>query len=382
MNVVVPVAVAMVVVTVVPYIIYLGLYALFRPSGSPAAKREVEPTVSIVLPTYNEADIIETKLDDLFALDYPMEKLEVVLADESDDGTANIARETFEDRSDPTLTVVERSDRSGVAASVNDAVSAATGEVIFRTDCDSKLGRDVLREAVANLADPDVGVVTGRQSEVIGNSQVEADYRDILTTIQLLESHLDSTFIVHGPCMAFRREDFGGLSTDAVADDTGIAVDARRTGKRVVMDPAMTFAESGVSDIRKRRQRKDRRAVGLVQLLFRNRDLLGRCDRYGRIVLPFNWWFMILSPWLMILDAVLVSVAAVSLVGLLGLAVPAAMLGFVALGSRDSLGPVQPLYAVVDSQFSLLVAGVRLLRGIEDGMWSVDRDSRKWFENG
>jgi hypothetical protein len=108
--------------------------------------------------------------------------------------------------------------------------------------------------------------------------------------------------------------------------------------------------------------------------------MLGRYGSYGRIVLPFNWWFMIVSPWLFLVDALLVTAAAVSLVGPFGLVVPLAILGFGYLGQRDSLGPVQPLYAIVDSQVSLLVATVRLLRGEGSGIWEIDRESREAFE--
>ncbi|WP_101297457.1 glycosyltransferase [Halegenticoccus soli] len=363
-----------------PYLGYALLYATARPSGSPAEKRPWEPAVSVVVPTYNEATIVERKLDDVLALEYPTEKLELVLADASDDGTPEIVRSYLEDRESPRLTTLRDDERRGVAPALNEAFRAASGEVIFRTDADSTLAPDALRQAVANLADERIGAVTGRQSEVLGDSAVEADYRDMLSRLQALESHLDSTFIFHGPCFAFRREDFVPIDPDSLADDTEVALRIRRSGKRVVMDPAMRFAESGASGFRTRRKRKDRRAMGLLRLLVRNRDMLGRYGRYGRVVLPFNWWFMVVSPWLAVLAALSATLAAVSAVGAAGLAVPAGVVAFAWLGQRDGLGPLQPLYAVLDSQASLLVAAVRLLAGGGDGIWEIDRESREAFE--
>jgi hypothetical protein len=58
------------------------------------------------------------------------------------------------------------------------------------------------------------------------------------------------------------------------------------------------------------------------------------------------------------------------------LVVPAALGGFVALGSREALGPLQPAYALFDTQVSLLYASVRLLRGEGDGTWEVDQELR------
>jgi cellulose synthase/poly-beta-1,6-N-acetylglucosamine synthase-like glycosyltransferase len=385
MNALVVAAVVLVAVTSAPYLVVLALYAVVRPHGSPADKRDGrEPTVSVVLPTYNEADIIEHKLADICALDYPLDRIEVVLADASDDGTPEVVRDWFEGREaagepTPALQLRHDDERRGVAPALNDAFRAASNEVILRTDADSELAPDVLREAVANLADPAVGAVTGRQSDVLGESQVEADYRDILSKLQGLESHLDSTFIFHGPCFAFARADFVPIDPASLADDTEVALRIRRAGKRVVMDPALRFTESGVSDFRKRRQRKDRRAMGLVKLLVQHRDALGAYGRYGRVVLPFNWWFMLVSPWLVAAGTVVVSAAAVSVAGPAGLVVPAGVLGFGYLGQRDSLGPLQPIYAVLDSWVSLLVAQVRLLRGEGDGVWEIDRESREAF---
>jgi cellulose synthase/poly-beta-1,6-N-acetylglucosamine synthase-like glycosyltransferase len=368
------------VITTVPYIALIGLYVWFRPSGSPADKQEWEPRVSIILPTYNEEAIVETKLDDLLEIDYPMNKVEVVVVDSSKDDTRDVVRRYFSDLNDPDLVLLEEDDRNGVASAINQAMDTVSSEVVFRTDCDSKLGSDVLREVAANLSDERVGAVTGQQTEVLGGSKVEQDYRDIIARIQAIESHLDSTFMCHGPCLAFRRSSFQTIASDSLADDTEIGVNVRRAGDRVIMDPALRFVESGVSEFSQRRTRKDRRAMGLIQTLVRNRDVLGGFGQYGRVVFPFNWCFMIVSPWLSVLTTVSTAAAAVSVFGTAGMVVPLMLVAFFCLGQRDTLGPIQPLYAVVDSQVSLLIAQMRLASDDVTGTWDVDRESRKMFE--
>jgi cellulose synthase/poly-beta-1,6-N-acetylglucosamine synthase-like glycosyltransferase len=371
--------------TGLPYLLYALLVRVVDAEGSPADKRAWEPTVSVVIPTYNEADIVEAKLEDTFGLDYPLGKLEVVIADASDDDTPDVVRSFFEAHErehggpTPELVLLHDDERRGVAPALNEAFAAASGEVVFRTDADSRLGTDVLRHATANLADPDVGAVTGRQTEVLGGSGVEADYRDLLSRLQAMESHLDSTFIFHGPCFAFRREEFRPVPGDSIADDTALAVCIRRGGKRVVMDPAMRFTESGVSQFGKRRQRKDRRAMGLVQLLVRNRDALGRYGWFGRVVLPFNVWFMLVSPWLLAAAAGLTTLAGVLVAGPLGLVVPAGLAATLVLGGRERLGPLQPVYVLLDAQASLLVAAIRLAVEDDAGVWELDRESREAF---
>ena len=294
-------AVALAVVAAIPYFVYLGLYAWIRPSGSPADKTEVEPTVSIVLPTYNEEQIIEKKLDDLLELDYPMEKVEIVIVDFSDDDTRDIIRDYFADLDTPELVLLEEDEQRGLAPALNDAYGAAENEVVVKTDCDSYLPNDVLREAVANLADPEVDAVTGQNVEVLGESEVESGYRGVQAHIQMLESHLDSTLIFHGPFSAFKNDAILPIDPNSLADDTELALKIRRQGGRVIFDPAVRYKEASHSGFVKRRKQKGRRGMGLIRLLVQHKDAIGKYGKYGKMMLPFNWWFMIVSPWLLAL---------------------------------------------------------------------------------
>jgi len=380
MDLLVTVALGLLTVTALPYVCYLVVYAWVRPAGSPADKQDWEPTVSIVLPTYNEAGIVETKLDDLLALDYPMGNVELVVVDSSTDETVEIIQDYFSDLASPELVLIEEDERRGLAPALNDAYEAASNEIVVKTDCDSKLPDDVLREAVANLADDDVAAVTGQNVEVLGGSEVESGYRGIQSHIQQLESHLDSTLIFHGPFSAFENDAIVPIDPNSLADDTELALKIRRQGKRVVFDPAVRYMEASHSAFRKRRKQKDRRGMGLIRLLVQHRDALGKYGRYGKVVLPFNWWFMIISPWLLAATLVVGTGAAVSLFGVTGLVLPVAVGGFVYLGQKDLLGPLQAFYSIFDTQVSLLRASVELLRGNGDGTWDVDQELREAFE--
>ena len=366
--------------TGVPYVVYLLLGKLWNLQGSPADKQEAEPTVSIVLPTYNEERIVENKLREIVSVDYPMDKIEVVVVDSSDDDTREIIREFFADRAAPTLRLLEEDERRGLAPALNDAYAAASNEMVVKTDCDSKIATDALREAAANLADPEIGAVTGRNVDVLGGSGVEEGYRDIQATIQTLESHLDSTLIFHGPFSAFENDAIVPIDPDSIADDTELALKIRKNGKRVVFDPAIQYKEASHSAFDKRRSQKDRRAMGLLRLLVQHRDMLGRYGLYGGVVLPFNWWFMFVSPWLLAVCLGLSTVLGILIAGPLGLAVPASVGAFTLLGSRDRLGRLQSVYAVFDTQVSLVFAAVKLLRGEGSAVWEIDEELRDLYE--
>ncbi|ELZ98902.1 glycosyl transferase family protein [Haloferax mucosum ATCC BAA-1512] len=371
---------ALLSLTGLPYAIYLLLAKVWNPQGSPADKRPAEPSVSIVLPTYNEERIVENKLRDLVSLDYPMDKVEVVVVDSSDDDTRDIIRNFFADRETPELTLLEEDERRGLAPALNDAYAATKNEMVVKTDCDSKVAPNALREAAANLADPDIGAVTGRNVEVLGGSDVEEGYRDVQATIQTLESHIDSTLIFHGPFSAFERDEIVPIDPDSIADDTELALKIRRNGKRVVFDPDVQYMEASHSEFGKRRTQKDRRAMGLIRLLFQHRDAIGRHGLYGGVVLPFNWWFMVVSPWLLAGAIGLTTLAGLLVSGPLGLAIPTALGAFTFLGSRDLLGSLQPVYAIFDTQVSLLFAAVKLLRGEGSAIWDVDEELRDVYE--
>jgi cellulose synthase/poly-beta-1,6-N-acetylglucosamine synthase-like glycosyltransferase len=367
-------------VAAAPDVCYLALYAWVRPDGSPAAKQPAEPSVSIVLPTYNESRIIESKLDDLMTLEYPMEMIELVVVDSSTDDKREQIRAYFSEHDSPELILIEENERRGLAPALNDAYAAATNEMVVKTDCDSKLPSDVLREAAANLEDDDVAAVTGRNVEVLGGSDVEEGYRAIQSHVQQLESHLDSTFIFHGPFSAFKKEAILPIDPNSLADDTELALKIRRAGHRVVFDPAVRYKEASFSNFVKRRNQKDRRGMGLIRLLVQHRDAIGRFGRYGRVILPFNWWFMIVSPWLFSAAVVLVTLGGIQTFGVGGAAIPAAIVAFIFLGQRDLLGPFQAVYSVLDTQVSLLRASIELLVGGSDGTWEVDADLRDAFD--
>lgn len=380
MNLLWVVTISLIGMTAVPYLLYLGLYTWIRPSGSPADKVDAEPTVSIVLPTYNEEQIIEKKLDDILDLDYPMEKVELVVVDSSDDATRELVRSYLAKFDVPELTLIEEDERRGLALALNQAYATASNEMVVKTDCDSYLADDVLREAAANLADPSIVGVTGRTAEVLGGSKVEAGYRGIQTQIQQLESHLDSTFIFHGPFSAFKNGAILPIDPNSLADDTELALKMRRAGGQVIFDPEIQYKEASHSQFMKRRTQKDRRGMGLIRLLVQHRDAIGQYGNYGRIVLPFNWWFIIISPWLLATALILATIGGVTSWGVIGLLIPLGIGAFTFVGQRDALGPLQPLYSLFDTQISLFRASIELLRGPSDGTWEVDQELRDAFE--
>src|SRR4051812_17397031 len=117
------------------------------------------PHVSLIVVAYNERDVIGPKLENCAALDYPSERLELmVVTDGSDDGTDTVAS-TF-----PGVRVLHQPRRAGKLAAMNRAAQAACGELLVFSDANNLYSSTALRELAAAFADPSVGIATGRRA--------------------------------------------------------------------------------------------------------------------------------------------------------------------------------------------------------------------------
>ncbi|MHC4181000.1 MAG: glycosyltransferase, partial [Planctomycetota bacterium] len=141
----------------VGYPITLALVARWR-RAQPIRRGEATPTVTLIISAYNEAEVIRSKLENVLALDYPENRIEIVLAsDGSTDATAEIARELA-----PRGVVLHHYETNrGKNAVLNDTVPLARGELIVFTDANGMYRPDALRKLVAYFDDPSVGCVCG-----------------------------------------------------------------------------------------------------------------------------------------------------------------------------------------------------------------------------
>jgi cellulose synthase/poly-beta-1,6-N-acetylglucosamine synthase-like glycosyltransferase len=360
---------------VIPYIVYIVLILKYGNRGSSAKRNTNKPTISIIIPTYNEEVLVGKKLDNIFKLNYPNELMEIVIIDSSNDRTPEIIRE-YKNKYHNINLITQ--DRSGLASALNTAYAAARNEIVIKTDCDSMLAKNVLEKVAADFADPSIGGVTGKQV-VINDSKVEVGYRSLQSKVQIAESWIDSTIIFHGPFSAFRKELIKPIDPDSLADDSELAIKVRKQGYRTIIDPEIIFYEASQSAFFKRRMQKDRRGKGLIRLLLRHKDVLlnPKFGNYGRIVFPMNYFMMIFSPYLILVSSLL-GFVLLYLYSMNAAAYAVVFLAlFVYLGQANKLYIFEPLYSFLDTQISLLVGGLSLVFGKESGgTWEIDQELR------
>jgi cellulose synthase/poly-beta-1,6-N-acetylglucosamine synthase-like glycosyltransferase len=218
------------------------------------AEADIEPPVSIVVAAHNEEDVIGRRVENLLALDYPPERLEIVVAsDASDDGTDAIV-EALAAR-EPRVRLV-RCPRGGKLATINRVCTEGSGEVLAFTDANTEWEPDALRRLVRSFADDDVGYVTGRLvlRDTDGTNREGAYWRYELW-LRESESALGSVTGGNGAIYAVRRRDF---EAQPYGQDAALPALMAQKGRRAVYDAAAIAYEKPARDLEDEFARKAR----------------------------------------------------------------------------------------------------------------------------
>ncbi len=220
-----------------PLLLFLLSRFIHRPVKRDPAHR---PSFTLFIPCYNEAANIAAKLENALALDYPADKLEILVADDgSADDTVALARR-YEDRG---VRVVAFEENRGKTTVMNELSPACRGEIIVYSDGNVMLEPDALLRFAELFADPSVGCVggyleqrppstDGATATAYGNSFIRR-YED---RQKIWESRMWSCIYVQGGHMALRRELYHP-SAPEVSPDTLLTVSTVAFGKRTIYDP-------------------------------------------------------------------------------------------------------------------------------------------------
>ncbi len=290
--------------TFVGYPIVIGTLARLFPRPINKSKPVVWPHVSVVIVAYNEAARIRDRIENLFAADYPEERLRViVVTDGSDDGTSQLLK----DLKHPRLDLIERAARSGKSACVNAGIAHADSELVVLCDARQRFESETIRELVQNFSDDRVGAVSGElliegASTSIGGG-VDLYWR-LEKFIRAAESRFRSVIGVTGAVYAIRRELFVPIPEDTLLDDVVIPMQIVLRGYRVGFDADARAYDPQMTDPAREKRRKLRTLAGNYQMFF----------RYPGWMMPWRtalWWQLIshkysriLAPFLMIIQLV------------------------------------------------------------------------------
>ena len=252
--------------------------ALARLRGKPVRKGETVPSVTLVVAAHNEEDVIGRRLDNLLALDYEPELLDIVVAsDASTDRTDEIV-EALAGR-EPRVRLL-RCPRGGKVAAQNLAVSQTTADVVAFSDANAQWKSNALRKLVRNFSDPDVGYVCGGHFyEAADGTNREGTYWRYEAWLRRNESTLGSITGGIGPIYAVRRSDYVDVDP-RFGHDLALPYVMVQRGRRAVFEPEAVAWEKPSRDIEDEYRRKVRMFEHCWLIVLRGRMLRGLGPTY------------------------------------------------------------------------------------------------------
>ena len=276
-----------------------------RPRRRAAPSAEL-PMVSLIVAAHDEEEVIAAKVANALALDYPRERLQIVVAsDGSDDATAERAREAGAD-------LVLELPRGGKLAAQNAATERASGEILAFSDANSTWEPGALRKLVAPFAERRVAYVCGQVSFLDpAGDNLEGAYWRYEMRVREMESSLAGITAGNGAIYAVRAADYVALDA-AGSHDLSFPFALAKRGKRSLYEPAARAEEKMVPTIEGEFARKRRMMVGLWDIVVGERMISPRGYR------PLYAWELFSHRLLRYLTPFLHAVAFVANLLLLG----------------------------------------------------------------
>ena len=283
-------------------VIVLGLAIVHRVRSARAGRAPLSftPHVSVIVPAYNEAKVIEKTIHSLLAQIYRGTLDVVVVDDGSPDGTGNVARAAFPD--EPRVSIVTKLN-GGKASALNFGIERARGEIVICLDADTVFEPQTIAELVQPLRDVQVGAVAGNAK--VGNRL------NLVTRWQALEyvtsqnvdrrafDLLNCITVVPGAVGAWRRSALltaGGFTHDTLAEDQDATIELRKRGWRIAYaEHAIAWTEAP-DTYRALVKQRFRWSFGTLQCAWKHRGTLFRREygTLGTVAMPNTWLFQLL----------------------------------------------------------------------------------------
>ena len=263
---------ALIIIFVLAFHTYLGypllLWIVWRRKPH-VVDVNYRPSVTLLVAAYNEITVIEAKIHNSLALNYPEELIEYIFAsDGSDDGTTELIQRFERNR----FKSVAIGTRGGKARALRMSMPSVTGDIVILSDANTMIASDAVQKLVRHFKDPTVGAVSGdvRIEKAIGGfGESEGMYYQIERFIQRHESETESIIGVDGALYAIRKDLFHLPDDNVILDDFVVSMNVVNSGNRVLYDPEALATENATPTISQEMRRKSRVVAGGYQALFR-----------------------------------------------------------------------------------------------------------------
>lgn len=276
-----------------------------------ADKGSYTPTLTLMIAAYNEADIMEEKIKNTLALQYPADKFSIIIVtDGSSDATPDIVARY------PQIKLMHKPERAGKIAAMHRAMKEVTSEIAVFTDANTFLNEDAMLYIARHYADAKVGCVSGEKKvvadDVADATAGEGFYWKYESTLKKWDAELYTVVGAAGELFSIRTSLYQPVPPDTILDDFMISLVVAAQGYRIVYEPLACAIENGSESISEELKRKIRIAAGGIQSILRLKQLM---NPFKNFVLSFEYishrvlrWTV--TPFLMILVFILNGVIA------------------------------------------------------------------------
>jgi len=256
---------------------YIGygilIYVLVKLFGKKPMKAQFDvrnaPTVSLIIPCFNEGPQLRDKVLNTLQLDYPVDKLEIIfICDGSSDGSEKIPME-FEG-----IKTMYSPERKGKLAAMKRAVLECKGEILVFCDANTVLNKEAIQLLTLPYKDKNVGAVTGEKYILSDNdgeasSAGEGMYWKYESFLKKLDSDWSTLVGGAGELMSYRRSLFSFLPDDTILDDFMLTMRIAEDGYKVKYVPEARASEYASANVAEEMKRKIRIAAGGWQSISR-----------------------------------------------------------------------------------------------------------------
>lgn len=226
-----------------------------------------QPSISLIIAAYNEADCIQAKIENSLSQQYPAEQLEIiVITDGSDDATPAIVS-GFE----PRVKLMHQPARMGKTAALNRAVAHASNEILIFSDANTMLNEDAVANIAKHYTNPKVGGVSGEKRIVsaigVGAVAEEGLYWKYESFLKKLDSDLHTVVGAAGELFSVRKSLYEAVGNNIILDDFYISLGVCERGYLVKYEPTAYGEELPSQNVKEEEKRKIRIAAGGFQAM-------------------------------------------------------------------------------------------------------------------
>jgi biofilm PGA synthesis N-glycosyltransferase PgaC len=243
------------------------------------------PSLTVIVPAYNEENVIEEKIKNTLSLQYPRDRIHYLfITDGSSDSTAAKILGW------PSIQLMNSPERKGKINAIHRAMKEVNSEIVVFTDANTTLNRMALRRIINHYTDPAVGAVSGekrvRVTESSDATAGEGFYWKYESKLKKWDSELHSVVGAAGELFSIRTALYEPIEEDTILDDFMISMRIAQKGYRIVYEPGAYAIENASASTKEELKRKIRIAAGGIQSILRLKPLL---NPFHRSILSFQY---------------------------------------------------------------------------------------------